>query len=48
LVKKKDEFECAETEYLLKTFSGIRNKTVGLGMVAEDFSTIMGGKKTKT
>ena len=38
LVKKKDEYECAETEHLLKTFGGIRNKTVGLGMI-DDFTT---------
>ena len=33
LTKKKDEFECAEVDLLMKTFSGIRNKTVGLGMM---------------
>lgn len=47
MVKKKEEYECAETEYLLKTFKGIQNKIVGLGVVAEDFSTILGGRKTK-
>ncbi len=29
MVKRKDEFECAENEMLLKTFKGIRNKLVG-------------------
>ena len=38
LVKKKDEYECAESEHLLKTFGGIRNKTVGLGLI-DDFTT---------
>ena len=32
MVKKRDEFECAENALLLKTFSGIRNKIVGTGM----------------
>lgn len=31
MVKKRDEFECAENALLLKTFSGIRNKIVGTG-----------------
>ena len=43
LQKKKDEFECAEVELLLKTFSGIRNKTVGLGLY-EDFTTVKPGQ----
>ena len=29
MVKKKDEFECAENELILKTFVGIRNKLMG-------------------
>ena len=29
MVKKKDEFECAENEMILKTFTGIRNKLMG-------------------
>ena len=29
MVKKKDEFECAENELILKTFKGIRNKLMG-------------------
>ena len=29
MVKRKDEFECAENELLLQTFVGIRNKIVG-------------------
>ena len=31
MVKKKDEFECAENELILKTFVGIRNKMMGTG-----------------
>ena len=31
MVKKKDEFECAENELILKTFSGIRNRLMGTG-----------------
>ena len=42
LVKKKDEYECGDSTLLLKTFAGIRNKTVGLGRI-EDFTTISGG-----
>ena len=44
LSKKKDEYECAEVEALMKTFSGIRNKTVGLGLI-EDFTTVSGAAK---
>ena len=29
MVKKKDEFECAENDLILKTFVGIRNKLMG-------------------
>ena len=29
MVKRKDEFECAENELLTKTFVGIRNKLMG-------------------
>ena len=29
MVKKKDEFECAENDLMLKTFTGIRNKLMG-------------------
>lgn len=29
MVKRKDEFECAENELILKTFVGIRNKLMG-------------------
>ncbi len=29
MVKKKDEFECAENELITKTFVGIRNKLMG-------------------
>ena len=29
LVKKTDEFECAENELICKTFIGIRNKLMG-------------------
>lgn len=29
MVKKSDQFECAENELLLKTFAGIRNKLMG-------------------
>lgn len=31
MVKKKDEFECAENELILKTFVGLRNKLMGTG-----------------
>jgi len=31
MAKKNDEFECAENDLILKTFSGIRNKIVGTG-----------------
>ena len=31
MVKRKDEFECAENELILKTFTGIRNKLMGTG-----------------
>ena len=40
MVKRKDEFECAENELLLKTFKGIRNKLVG---TASDPETAMFG-----
>ena len=43
LVKKTDAFECAETDHLMKTFAGVRNKTVGLGML-ENFSTVSSAK----
>jgi len=29
MVKRKDEFECAENDLILKTFTGIRNKLMG-------------------
>ena len=29
MVRRKDEFECAENELLMKTFKGIRNKLMG-------------------
>ena len=29
MVKRKDEFECAENELITKTFRGIRNKLMG-------------------
>ena len=29
MVKRKDEFECAENELIIKTFVGIRNKLMG-------------------
>ena len=29
MVKRKDEFECAENDLILKTFVGIRNKLMG-------------------
>ena len=29
MVKRKDEFECAENDLVLKTFVGIRNKLMG-------------------
>lgn len=31
MVKRKDEFECAENDQILKTFTGIRNKLMGTG-----------------
>ena len=39
MIRKRDEYECAETESMLKTFSGLRNKIMGLGQVV-DFTTI--------
>ena len=44
MVKRKDEFECAENELLLKTFQGIRNKLVGTGC---DPEMVMGGAAVK-
>ena len=29
MVKRKDEYECAENELITKTFRGIRNKLMG-------------------
>jgi len=29
MVKKRDEFECAENDLITKTFCGIRNKMMG-------------------
>ena len=48
MVQKKDEYECAESSGLLKTFSGIRNKTVGLGLIEDaQFTSISGGRVTR-
>ena len=47
LTKKKDEFECAEVDLLMKTFSGIRNKTVGLGMMDAFQTTTISGSTVR-
>jgi hypothetical protein len=47
MIKKKDEYECAETETILKTFGGLRNKIMGLGQVV-DFTTIKGAAADDT